>query len=95
MEARIKIIAWNAKEQMQASKLGSLLLSTVWDFTQFDKEKDTSQRMHLIKEYAAGLKAVCHAADQVGVIEHTNDWDPILIITLRNGEKVESESHYY
>jgi len=95
-ELRIKkITAWNAKDQLAQSRLSQVLLDAEWDFTQFDGEKDNERRLFNIWEYAEALKKTLDAADALGNIEHTNDWDPFLIITLRNGEVVNSESHYY
>jgi len=100
MEENLKIIGWNANGGVRdglgtQSNLGGTLLRTVWDFTQFDQEKDNEQRIDYRMDFAKALQAVLKAAELLGYVEHTNDWDPLLEITLRNGEKVESESHYY
>lgn len=97
MEAKevIKVEGWNEKFTNKPSTLSHVLLDTSWDFTQFDPEKDNEHRMSNIREYAEALQKTLAAAEAIGEVEHSCDWDPILIIKLRNGETVYSESHYY
>ena len=90
---RIEVKGWCAKDGN--SELSILLSDTTWNFTQYDGVKDNEERMRYIKEYAEGLQRVLAAMGVLGEIEHTSDWDPLLVITLRNGEQVESASHYY
>ena len=33
--------------------------------------------------------------EYLGYLEHTGDWDPFIIIKLKNGEQIETQSGYY
>jgi len=72
--------------------LGFSLLRTEWDFTQWDEDKPAAVSRF---EYAVALQKTLDAADALGSIEHTCDWDPIIMIDMRDGTRLESSSHYY
>ncbi len=96
----LKIRAWNGAGNSQlprvSSELGMQLLSIEWDFSQFKEDKPGGQSRSIsLMELATALQKTMAAADAIGTIEHTSDWDPLLVIELKNGQTIESESHMY
>lgn len=47
------------------------------------------------KQKIAMLAQHIHAIMEIGEIEHAGDWDPYLIVTLKNGETFETLSGYW
>ena len=71
------------------------ILDLEWDFTQYDHIKDNANRLSWLKSFAGAFASTMDAANDLGWIEHTCDWDPFLIIRLRNNTHLETDSHYY
>ena len=58
-----------------------------------DREKWYSydSKIDSLKAYAMGLELI----NQLGWLEHTSDWDPFLMIELKNGGEIQTESGYF
>lgn len=93
--APIRIIGWNDSKGQSSSSLSNLLLRTEWDFTQYDNEPSNSQMLFYMQGLADGLQKTLAAANAIGNLEHTNDWDPVLLIRFRDGSTFDTDSHYY
>jgi len=77
------------------SNLSFHLLNTEWDFTQFDAKVPEDFHPADLEDYAHALKAVLDAMDHVGNVEHSNDWDPYVLIDLRDGTQVQTPAGYF
>jgi hypothetical protein len=93
MEAKM-ILGGYGNNGLPQSAMGHSLLKLEWDFNKQELEGHQYAENNK-KEYAQAFVKTMDAADAIGMVEHTNDWDPILNITFKDGTKYETESHYY
>lgn len=94
------------KTKLKDQGMGSALLDLEFDFKaarERDKEEAEKGQAYSKNAYVGGwemdlaeaLKSTLQAANDIGWIEHTCDWDPYLIIKLRDGRILNTPSHYY
>ena len=90
----------------EISETGNRLLQIEWDFKaareEFEREAATQSFYSRnasdggwLLDLAEAFRDTMTAANSIGWMEHTCDWDPYLIITMADGRVLNTPSHYY
>ena len=80
------------EEQEHPDNVGSLLLGIEWDFKAAREGKGLDLGLLPMAE---AFKATMDAANALGWVEHTSDWDPYLIVKMADGRELYTPSSYF